>query len=49
MGDILRPFEMECELKKLYFELAMWVMSRAGKDADDTAGLGFLPPRGAQS
>lgn len=45
-GDILRPFEIECEIKKLYFELAMWAMSRAGKDAEDTASLGFLPPRG---
>ena len=42
-GDMLRPFEIECEMKKLYFELAMWIMSKAGKGGDDTACLGFLP------
>jgi len=41
-GDMLRPFEIECELKKLQFELGMWVMSKVRESEKIPACLGFL-------
>ena len=41
-GDLLQPVEIECELKKLQFEMGVWLVSKFQEELHGSANIEFL-------